>query len=71
VTAAALHVPVLLDEVIAGLAPQPGERHVDGTFGAGGTAARCWQAGAEVIAFDQDPDAIEAGAALASEARAG
>ncbi|NWM60002.1 16S rRNA (cytosine(1402)-N(4))-methyltransferase, partial [Escherichia coli] len=30
------HIPVLLDEVVDGLAPVPGERHVDCTFGAGG-----------------------------------
>ena len=34
--AATPHIPVLLDEVIAGLVPQPGETHVDGTYGAGG-----------------------------------
>ena len=34
--AAAPHVPVLLHEVIAGLAVAEGETHVDGTFGAGG-----------------------------------
>jgi 16S rRNA (cytosine1402-N4)-methyltransferase len=32
--AAERHIPVLLDEVIAGLDPRPGETHVDGTFGA-------------------------------------
>ena len=36
VTAAAAHVPVLLDEVMAALAIAEGEMHVDGTFGAGG-----------------------------------
>ena len=30
------HVPVLADEVLATLAPQPGETVVDCTFGAGG-----------------------------------
>ena len=30
------HISVLLDEVVAALAPQSGEVHVDGTFGAGG-----------------------------------
>lgn len=59
--AAAPHVPVLLDEVIAGLAPHPGERHVDGTFGAGGYTRAILATGAEVIAFDRDPDAIAAG----------
>lgn len=59
--AAAPHVPVLLDEVIAGLAPHAGERHVDGTYGAGGYARAILATGAEVIAFDRDPDAIAAG----------
>ena len=59
--AAAPHVPVLLDEVIAGLAPHTGERHVDGTYGAGGYARAILATGAEVIAFDRDPDAIAAG----------
>ena len=59
--AAAPHVPVLLDEVIAGLAPHPGERHVDGTYGAGGYARAILASGAEVVAFDRDPDAVAAG----------
>jgi 16S rRNA (cytosine1402-N4)-methyltransferase len=54
------HVPVLLDEVIAALAIVPGERHVDGTYGAGGYSAAMIAAGAEVCAFDRDPDAIAA-----------
>ena len=41
---------------------QPGETAVDGTFGAGGYTRAMLQAGAgRVIAFDRDPDAIEAG----------
>lgn len=63
--AVAPHIPVLLDEVIAGLSPQPGERHVDGTFGAGGYTRAILASGAEVIAFDRDPDAIAAGQANA------
>jgi 16S rRNA (cytosine1402-N4)-methyltransferase len=58
------HIPVLLDEVMAGLAPQPGETHVDGTFGAGGYTRALLAAGANVIAFDRDPDAIAEGEAL-------
>jgi 16S rRNA (cytosine1402-N4)-methyltransferase len=54
------HVPVLLDEVVAALAPQPGETMVDATFGAGGYTRALLAFGARVIAFDRDPDAIAA-----------
>jgi 16S rRNA (cytosine1402-N4)-methyltransferase len=57
----AAHVPVLLDEVIAALAPQPGDVIVDATFGAGGYSRAILDAGATVHAFDRDPDAIAAG----------
>jgi len=57
------HVPVLLDEVIAALAPQPGDVIVDATFGAGGYTRAILDAGATVHAFDRDPDAIAAGRA--------
>ena len=57
------HVPVLLDEVVAALAPAPGELMVDATFGAGGYTRALLAEGARVIAFDRDPDAIEAGRA--------
>jgi 16S rRNA (cytosine1402-N4)-methyltransferase len=60
--AAAPHIPVLLDEVIAGLAVAEGETHVDGTFGAGGyTRAIIEKGAARVFAFDRDPDAIHEG----------
>lgn len=58
------HVPVLLDEVIDALAIAPGERHVDGTFGAGGYTRAMLAKGARVYAFDRDPDAIAAGRAI-------
>jgi 16S rRNA (cytosine1402-N4)-methyltransferase len=54
------HIPVLLDEVVAALAPAPGTLIVDATFGAGGYARRLLDAGAVVHAFDRDPDAIAA-----------
>ncbi len=57
------HVPVLLDEVIAAIAPTPGAVIVDATFGAGGYTRRLLDAGAIVHAFDRDPDAIAAGRA--------
>ncbi len=60
------HVPVLLDEVMAALAPAPGQVIVDATFGAGGYSEALLEAGARVFAFDRDPDAIREGAALAA-----
>jgi 16S rRNA (cytosine1402-N4)-methyltransferase len=58
------HIPVLLDEVVAAIAPAPGMTIVDATFGAGGYTAALLDAGAMVHAFDRDPDAIAAGQAL-------
>ncbi|MDQ8758248.1 16S rRNA (cytosine(1402)-N(4))-methyltransferase RsmH [Sphingosinicella sp. LHD-64] len=66
-TASRPHIPVLLDEVVAALAPAPGETHVDGTFGAGGyTKAILEKGAARVFAFDRDPEAIGAGETLAA-----
>ncbi|MBY0284839.1 MAG: 16S rRNA (cytosine(1402)-N(4))-methyltransferase RsmH [Sphingomonas sp.] len=62
------HIPVLLAEVTEGLDVAPGSRQVDATFGAGGYTRALLGAGAEVIAFDRDPDAIAAGQALVAEA---
>ena len=63
------HVPVLVNEVIAALALHGGEAAVDGTFGAGGYTRAMLSAGAgRVIAFDRDPDAIEAGRSLVPDA---
>ena len=61
------HIPVLLDEVLDALAINPGEIHVDGTFGAGGYSSAMVSRGAKVFAFDRDPDAIREGRALAEE----
>lgn len=51
------HVSVLLDEVVAAIAPGPGRHVVDGTFGAGGYTRAFLAAGARVTAFDRDPSA--------------
>ncbi len=60
------HVPVLLDAVLAALAPRDGAVYVDGTFGAGGYAAALLAAAhCRVLGIDRDPDAVRRGAALA------
>lgn len=56
------HLPVLYEEIIHALQPQPGGLYVDGTLGAGGHSAGLLEASAptgEVLAFDLDPHAIE------------
>ena len=64
------HLPVLLQEVVTGLAVVPGETLVDGTFGAGGYTRALLGAGAgRVIGFDRDPDAIANGPALVPDER--
>ena len=64
------HLPVLINEVVAGLAVVPGETHVDGTFGAGGYTRAILGAGAgRVIGFDRDPDAIANGPTLVPDPR--
>ena len=57
---AAAHTPVLIQEVIAALAPHDGAVIVDATFGAGGYTRGLLEAGANVHAFDRDPAAIAA-----------
>jgi 16S rRNA (cytosine1402-N4)-methyltransferase len=55
-----LHVPVMLDEVLEWLDPQPGQTFVDGTLGGGGhTAALAERVGPSglILAFDRDPAA--------------
>jgi len=67
-TPAGEHIPVLLDAVLAALAPRDGAIYVDGTFGAGGysagllAAARC-----RVFGIDRDPAAVRRGATLAAQ----
>ncbi len=66
---AARHIPVLLREVIAHLAPHDGSMYVDGTFGAGGyTAAILAAADTRVVAIDRDPSAIAAGEPVVGKA---
>ncbi|WP_455476520.1 16S rRNA (cytosine(1402)-N(4))-methyltransferase RsmH [Bartonella sp. B17] len=61
------HIPVLLQSVLAGLAPLAGIKIIDGTFGAGGYTRAFLNAGADVIALDRDPLAIREGQPLVDE----
>jgi len=53
------HRPVLESEVVKLLAPRPGSLVVDGTCGGGGHTEALLRAGADVLALDQDPDAVQ------------
>lgn len=60
--ASIVHVPVLMREVLEGLALRPGLLVVDGTIGGGGHAARIReriQPGGHLLGFDRDPAAID------------
>lgn len=68
----AAHEPVLADEVLALLAPHPGQVVVDCTFGAGGHARRIAEEIGDqglYVAIDQDPDVAPYFASFASQAR--
>jgi len=66
----ARHVPVMLAEVLAALAPADGEVFVDGTFGAGGyTRAILEAADTKVLAIDRDPNAVVGGMGLVTQMR--
>lgn len=53
------HRPVLVREAVELLAPRAGALVVDATCGGGGHSAEILRTGADVLALDQDPDAIE------------
>jgi 16S rRNA (cytosine1402-N4)-methyltransferase len=57
------HSPVLVAETIELLALQPGAIVLDGTCGGGGHTEAILRAGADVVALDQDPDALDFAAA--------
>ena len=53
------HIPVMLNEVMASLAPQAGHRYVDGTFGRGGYSRAILEScDCTLHAIDRDPEAV-------------
>ncbi len=65
-SASAGHEPVLVEDVVALLAPRDGGIYVDGTFGAGGYSRAILEAADCVVwAIDRDPDAVERGERMA------
>jgi 16S rRNA (cytosine1402-N4)-methyltransferase len=58
------HVPVLLGQVIDGLAVKPAGQYIDGTFGRGGHSREILAllgAGGSLLAIDRDPQAVAEG----------
>lgn len=57
-----IHVPVLYEEVLQGLSPQPGNIYIDGTLGGGGHTiglARCVGSEGCIIGIDRDANALK------------
>ncbi|WP_370931844.1 16S rRNA (cytosine(1402)-N(4))-methyltransferase RsmH [Bartonella sp. DGB1] len=61
------HIPVMLKEVVDVVKPQQGKLIIDATFGDGGYTKAFLEKGANVIAIDRDPNAIERAKILASQ----
>ncbi|MBO7066017.1 MAG: 16S rRNA (cytosine(1402)-N(4))-methyltransferase RsmH [Alphaproteobacteria bacterium] len=61
------HIPVLLNAVLKALGDIRGHHVVDCTFGAGGYSRAFLDAGADVVAFDRDPNVITDAKKMISE----
>ncbi|NMM44524.1 16S rRNA (cytosine(1402)-N(4))-methyltransferase RsmH [Rhodospirillaceae bacterium KN72] len=61
----AIHLPVMLPDVLTALKPTARETYLDGTFGAGGYSRAILEAAdCRLFAIDRDPDAIDRGKPL-------
>jgi 16S rRNA (cytosine1402-N4)-methyltransferase len=61
------HLPVMVEAVVATLAPRDDALYVDGTFGAGGySRALLAAANCRVVAIDRDPEAVRRGREFAA-----
>lgn len=61
-TPAGQHVPIMVQEVLDSLSPQPGQRVVDCTLGYGGHSRALWekvQPGGHLLSLDADPIELE------------
>ncbi|NXW56607.1 MET15 protein, partial [Eurystomus gularis] len=56
-----LHIPVMLEEVVNCLSPQPGQRFLDMTFGAGGHTTALLERASDITVYvlDRDPTAYK------------
>ena len=61
------HIPVLLNAVMRELGDLRGKRVLDATFGAGGYTRAFLEAGANVVAFDRDPNVVADANAIKQE----
>ncbi|MEO8581066.1 MAG: 16S rRNA (cytosine(1402)-N(4))-methyltransferase RsmH [Patescibacteria group bacterium] len=57
----ALHLPVMVEEVLTSFEIKPEQWYIDATFGRGGHTRELLKAGANIVAFDHDQVAIEYG----------
>lgn len=53
------HIPVLLAEVLSGLAVTKGKKYIDATFGFGGHTSAMLKRGAKVLGIERDEETIE------------